>query len=219
MNRAPRGAVSALLAALLAALSFGSSACATRRHAVRSFSPAGPEEVARALEAWRAAVERADTLPPSRLLYDAKIRRGIASLSGTLALSTREPVRGTLTGPFGTTLAVYENGALQGESFPPVVIDPAPLLALLAGVWKEPGAQVRGIDGGDALLVWPPPSEAEGVLDVAGRRFRSLRVSRDGRSYEAAYSGSTDPWPAKVDLEDVATSNRLQLNLQAREPF
>jgi hypothetical protein len=219
MNRALRGAVTALLAALLAALSSGSFGCATQRPAARSFSPAGPDEVARALEAWRAAVARAETLPPSRLLYDAKIRRGIASLSGTLALSTREPVRGTLTGPFGATLAVYENGALQGESFPPVVIDPAPLLALLAGVWKEPGAQVRGIDGGDALLAWPAPSEAEGVLDVAGRRFRSLRVSRGGHSYEAAYAGAADPWPAKVDLEDLATSNRLQLNLQAREPF
>lgn len=140
-------------------------------------------------------------------------------MSGTLALTTREPVRGTLTGPFGTALAIYENGALKGESFPPVVIDPEPLLALLAGVWKEPGPEVRGIDGGDALLAWAAPYEAEGVLDVAGRRFRSLRVSRGGHSYEAAYSGPADPWPARVDLEDLATSNRLQLNLQAKEPF
>ncbi|HEY6148501.1 MAG TPA: hypothetical protein VIZ69_12410, partial [Thermoanaerobaculia bacterium] len=113
MNRASRGAVTALFAAaLLATLFFGAASCATRRAAVRNFSPAGPDETARALAAWRAAVERADSLPPSRLLYDARIRRGIASLSGTLALSTREPVRGTLTGPFGSTLAVYENGAL-----------------------------------------------------------------------------------------------------------
>jgi len=198
---------------------FAGPGCATRRAAVRNFVPAGPEDAARALEARRLAVERAETLPPSRLLYDAKIRRGIASLSGTLALSTNEPVRGTLTGPFGSTLAVYENGALQGESFPPVVIEPAPLLALLAGVWKAPGAQVRGLDGGDALLVWAGPSEVEGVLDLAGRRFRSLRVARGSRSYEAAYSGAIDPWPAKVDLEDLATSNRLQLTLQAREPI
>jgi hypothetical protein len=218
MNRATRGAVPALFAALLASLAFGPSGCATQRAVSRTFSPAGTEETARALAAWRAAVVRAETLPPSRLFYDAKIRRGIASLSGTLALSTREPVRGTLTGPFGATLAVYENGALQGESFPPVVIEAAPLLALLAGVWKAPGAQVRGVDGGDALLVWPAPSEAEGVLDIEGSRFRSLRVVQGDHSYEAAYSGTPDPWPAKVDLEDLATSNRLQLNLQAREP-
>ena len=219
MNRARRGAVPALFAALLAPIFLGAAGCATRRAAVRNFSPAGPEETARVLAAWRAAVVRADSLPPSRLLYDARIRRGIASLSGTLALSTRDPVRGTLTGPFGSTLAVYENGALQGESFPPVVIEPAPLLALLAGVWKEEGPQVRGIDGGDALLVWPPPSEAEGVIDVGGSRFRSLRVVRGDHSYEASYSGTTDPWPARVDLEDLASSNRLQLVLQAREPF
>ncbi|MDQ6891769.1 MAG: hypothetical protein M3167_03715 [Acidobacteriota bacterium] len=114
---------------------------------------------------------------------------------------------------------MYENGALQGDSFPPVVIEAAPLLSLLAGVWNAPGAQVRGIDGGDALLVWPAPSEAEGVLDVAGRRFRSLRIVRDDHSYEAAYSWGADPWPVRVDLEDLATSNRLQLNLQAREPL
>jgi hypothetical protein len=116
---------------------------------------------------------------------------------------------------------VYENGALHGESFPPVVIEPAPLLALLAGVWKAPGPQVRGLDGGDALLVWTAPGDpqAEGVLDVAGRRFRSLKLARGSRSYEAAYSGAIDPWPAKVELEDLATANRLQLTLQAREPI
>jgi hypothetical protein len=219
MKRATRGAGPVLLAALVAGVLVSGSGCSTQRAAVRSFSPAGPDETARALAAWRAAVERAESLPPSRLLYDAKIRRGIASLSGTLALSTREPVRGTLTGPFGSTLAVYENGALQGEGFPPVVIEAGPLLALLAGVWKAPGALVRGIDGGDALLAWPGPTEAEGVLDVEGRRFRSLRIARDDRSYEAAYSWGTDPWPGRVDLEDLASSNRLQLNLQAREPL
>jgi hypothetical protein len=218
MKRGSRGPVLFLSSSLLAGLLLGVSGCATRRAATHHFAPAGEEEAARALEAWHAAVERAETLPPSRLLYDAKIRRGIASLSGTLALTTNEPVQGTLTGPFGSALAVYENGALRGENFPPVVIESAPLLALLAGVWKAPGAQVRGIEGGDALLVWPAPAEAEGVLDVPGRRFRSLRVVRGTRSYEAAYSGPADPWPARVDLQDLATSNRLQLTLQAREP-
>jgi hypothetical protein len=46
-----------------------------------------------------------------------------------------------------------------------------------------------------------------------------LKVARGSRSYEAAYSGAIDPWPAKVELEDLATSNRLQLTLQAREPI
>lgn len=219
MRRARRGAAPVLLAALVAGLLASGSGCSTQRAAVRSFSPAAPDETARALAAWRAAVERAESAPPSRLLYDAKIRRGIASVSGTLALATREPVRGTLTGPFGSTLAVYENGALQGDGFPAVVIEAAPLLALLSGAWKAPGAQVRGIDGGDALLAWPGQTEAEGVLDVEGRRFRSLRIARDDRSYEAAYSWGADPWPARVDLEDLASSNRLQLNLQAREPL
>jgi len=223
MPRPSRGTAPALLATLFAVMAAGlvagASGCATQRAVPRSFSPAGPDEAARALAAWRVAVERAEGLPPSRLLYDAKIRRGIASLSGTLALSTRDPVRGTLTGPFGSILAVYENGALQGEGFPPVVIEAGPLLALLAGVWKAPGPQVRGIDGGDALLAWAGPSEAEGVIDVEGRRFRSLRIARDEHSYEAAYSWGTDPWPARVDLEDLASSNRLQLNLQAREPL
>ncbi|MEO8430905.1 MAG: hypothetical protein ABI592_05300 [Acidobacteriota bacterium] len=132
-------------------------------------------------------------------------------------MTTGDPVRATITGPFGSPVAVYENGALRGEKFAPVVIEPEPLLWLLAGIWKDPDPQVRGILGGDALLVWSGPARAEGVLNLAQARFASLRVERDGRTYEASYGETADPWPRKVSIEERSSASRLQLTLQARE--
>lgn len=128
-------------------------------------------------------------------------------------------MRGTITGPFGSPVAVYEDGALRGEKFAPVVIDSQPLLWLLSGVWNDPDPEVRGIDGDSALLVWNGPARAEGVLNLSGARFESLRVERGGRTYEATYGGAADPWPGRVTIEERATKSRLQLTLQAREPL
>lgn len=192
--------------------------CATAGR-VRHFEPADAERSARALDAWRRAVARADSLPPSRILYDARVRQGIASLSGTLAVSTAEPIHAAITGPFGSAVAVYEDGALRGEKFAPVEIESEPLLWLLAGVWKAAAPEVRGIQGNDALLVWTSPRRVDGVLDVAAGRFTSLRVEHGRAIYEATYGGAIDPWPGKVDIAEAATSHRLVLTLVAHEPL
>lgn len=207
----------ALRACAVLVLALGGASCASRP-ARRHFPPAGEEQAARALDALRRAVERADQLPPSRLLYDAKIRQGIASASGTLALSTAPPVRGTLAGAFGSPLATYADGVLAGEKLAPVEIEPGPLLALLAGVWREPGAQVRGVQGDEAILGWDTESKAEGVIRLSDARFVTLHVERRGRAFEAEYGGAAEPWPERVTLTDVASGSTLKLALQAKEP-
>ena len=194
------------------------AACASRPSRPHNFVAAGEEQTARAIAAWREAVARADTLGPSRLLYDAKMRQGAVSLPGTFALSTAEPVQATMTGPFGSPVATYANGSLRGEKFAPVAIDPEPLLWLLGGVWKAPEPQVRGVAGDDALLVWTSPSPAEGVLHLPSARFTSLRVASRGKTLEASYAGTADPWPTKVELKDPATKSSLRLTLVGREP-
>lgn len=206
------------LAVLLAAGWIAASGCASHP-ARRSFGPAGADQAERALEAWRTAMARADTLPPSRLLYDAKVRQGLGSISGALALSTAPPVRGALSGPFGAPIAVYADGVLTGEKLVPIRIEPEPLLSLLSGVWREPGARVRGIAGDEALLEWPPPSRAEGVIRIGDARFLSIHVEGQGRTFDAEYSGPVTPWPERVALTDVATKSTLRLVLQAKEPL
>jgi hypothetical protein len=205
-------------AALAAAGLLLTASCASRPSRPHNFVAAGEEQTARAIAAWREAVARADTLGPSRLLYDAKMRQGAVSLPGTLALSTAEPVRATMTGPFGSPVATYANGSLRGEKFAPVAIEPGPLLWLLGGVWKASEPQVRGVAGDDALLVWTSPSPAEGVLHLPSARFTSLRVASGGKTLEASYAGTADPWPTKVELKDPATKSSLRLTLVGREP-
>ena len=211
----PRGPCAA--AALAAAGLLLTVSCASRPSRPRNFIAAGEEQAARAIAAWREAVARADSLGPSRLLYDARMRQGAVSLPGTLALSTAEPVRATMTGPFGSPVATYANGALRGEKFAPLAIEPQSLLWLLGGVWKTPEPQVRGVAGDDALLVWTSPSPAEGVLHLPSARFTSLRVSSGGKTLDASYSGTADPWPTKVELKDPATKSSLRLTLVGRE--
>jgi hypothetical protein len=214
----PRGSCAAA-AALAAAGLLLTASCASRSSRPHNFAAAGEEQTARAIAAWREAVARADRLGPSRLLYDARMRQGAVSLPGTLAVSTAEPVRATMTGPFGSPVATYADGALRGEKFAPVAIEPEPLLWLLGGVWKAQEPQVRGVAGDDALLVWTSPSPVEGVLHVPSARFTSLRVTTGGKTLEASYAGTADPWPTKVELKDPATKSSLRLSLVAREPL
>src|SRR5206468_2458431 len=65
------------LALLLAA------GCASR---TPTFGPAGIEDSRRALDAWRDALQRADSLGPARLLYDARMSPGMVRMPGTLAV-------------------------------------------------------------------------------------------------------------------------------------
>jgi hypothetical protein len=204
------------LVVILVGLFLSGWGCASRP-APRRFTPAGEDDAARALAAWRDAVARAQALGPSRLLYGAKIRQGLSAISGTLALETAPPVHGTLTGPFGSAVAAYSDGSLHGDRFERVEIEPQPLLWLLAGVWDGDDPQVGGVEGEDTLLIWNGPPQVEAVLHVPDARFTTIRVRRGSRSIEAAYEGKPDPWPPTVTLTDVASGSSLRLVFEGRE--
>ena len=201
---------------LLAALVLLASACASR--GPRAFPPAGPEEARQALAAWTRAVERADSLAPGRLLYECRVSQGLFHVSGTLAVvETRESLEATLTGPFGSPVARYSDGALRGEGIRPLSLPAEQLRWLLAGVWKAEGPSVAGFEGGDALLRWSVPVEAAGVLDVATSRFGSIEVSRAEGRIRAGYSGLVAGRPGSIEIEDLASGGKLRLTLVAAE--
>ena len=163
------------LASLLTLL----SSCSGGR-AMRSFAPAGPDDVREALSAWTAARQRADSLPPSRLLYDARMgTSGLPSVPGTLAVTYGgDRIRSaSLTGPFGSRIAEYREGerkdagTITGEDRKAFVVDPEALRSVLAGVWRgdSDALRVAGRDGADCLLTWSGAANAyraEGVLDL-----------------------------------------------------
>jgi hypothetical protein len=156
-----------------------------------------------------------EAAPAARLLYDARISQGLARSSGTLAVVLgRDSVSAVLTGPFGAPLARFDDGALVGEGFRPVPIEPPALRALIEGAWREPGATVAGISGETARLTWPG---VEGVLDVPRAAFESLRIDRREGSVEAVYGGARNPFPERVDLREVRTGSRLKLALLGME--
>ena len=160
-------------------------------------------------------MSRAAAADGAKLLYDARISQGIARSSGTLAVVLRaDAVTAILTGPFGSPLAHYENGALTGQGIRPVPIDPAALHALITGAWSGPDPTVTGISGDAARLAWPG---VEGVLDVPRSVFESLRVDRAEGSVEAVYDGARNPLPEKVDLQDLKSGSHLKLRLLGME--
>jgi hypothetical protein len=192
--------------------------------AARRFAPAGPEDVRAALSAWETAGERASSLPPSRLLYDAHMgTSGLPSVPGTLAVTYggRDIRSAALTGPFGSRVAEYAEGVVTGEDRKACVVDPDVLRSVLAGVWSGAPDAVVGRDGNDCLLSWDgggKPYRAEGVLDLSEQRLRSLSVSgRDGR-LSVSYSGALRPWPERIAVKD-GSGRSLSLALIATEPL
>ncbi len=194
------------------------SGCAAR--APRVFAPAGDRESLQALSAWKAAVARADSLGPSRLLYDARLSQGLVHLAGTLAVRQAPgSLEATLTGPFGSPVARYADGVFHGEGVAALAVRPEQLRSLLAGIWRGEPPAVEGVDGRDALLRWSGEEEVEGVFDVARAQFKSLRVVRAEGTILASYSGGVDPWPERIEVEDAHSHSKLRLKLLAREPL
>ena len=197
------------------------ASCASRS-AARRFEPAGPEDVRDALEAWKAVRERADSLPASRLLYDARMgTSGLPSVPGTLAVSY-DGVRvraASLTGPFGSRVAVYGDGLVTGEDRRALVVDPEALRSVLAGVWVGSPDAVAGRSGIDFLLTWDSPYRTEAVLDVAERRLRSLSIRGSGGTLSVSYSGRFEPWPERIALKEGSSGRSLSLALIATEPL
>ena len=214
----------AALRAFAAALLFAglAAACASHRaSAQRPFRPVLEEEQAPILAAWRDAVRRADSLPPSRLLYDARFGHGAVQMSGTLAVvATRESLKATATGPFGSTLAQYEDGALRFKGRDPLFLDPGVLRGALAGIWRDGAPTVVGSSGTDGLLRWETGGViAEAVFDVAAARVRSLRVADAHGEVSVLFSGAFDPWPRVVELSETKSDQHLRLKRVAIEPI
>jgi hypothetical protein len=192
--------------------------------AARRFGPAGPEDVREALDAWASARERADSQPPSRLLYDAKMgTSGLPSVPGTLAvLYGGDRVRSaSLTGPFGSRVAEYGNGTITGEDRKAFVVDPEALRSVLAGVWSgSPDAPVvAGRNGPECLLTWSGAYRAEAVLDLQERRLRSLSLSGSAGRLSVSFAGDFRPWPQRIALKEDESGRSLSLSLVATEPL
>lgn len=173
------------------------------------------------MAAWRDAVRRADSLPPSRLLYDARFGRTGVQMSGTLAVvATPENLRATATGPFGSALAQYENGALRFKGREPLFLDPDLLRGALAGIWKDGPPTIVGSSGADRLLRWNGQGvTAEAVFDVTAARVKSLRVTGAHGEVSVVFSGAFDPWPRVVELSETKSGQHLRLKRVAIEPI
>jgi len=198
------------------------AACATTRPA-RRFAPATEAQAREALAVWQSSLERAASLPASRLLYDARLSKGGApTVPGTLAVTYdgRAVVTASLTGPFGARIAEYRDGRVTGEDRAALLIQPEAMRAVLAGgAWSGAAPSVDGVDAGQARLAF----EAEGgarvrvVLDLATRLPVSLEVRGPDGHLLVDYAGAADPWPARVDAREETTHRRVALKLLAVE--
>jgi hypothetical protein len=201
-----------------------SAACASAPRAVaaRSFGPADEAARFRALEAWQKALERADSQPPSRLLYDVQYSKGALKSRGTLAVvAGSQELSATVSGPFGTQIGAYRDGAFQLQNQEPFRIKPEMLKAILAGVWKSGAPEVAGSEKDDSLLRWRTSEgfEIEGVLDISRGQLRSLRARGPSGELSVAYPGAFAPWPSVVEVVSVNTGQALRLKREAAEPI
>lgn len=209
-------AAASILAALL------HLACATSRPPARRFAAPEPADIETARRGWSAALERAATLPPSRLLYDARLGRGrVAAVPGTLAVTYdgSRIRRASLTGPFGSPIAEYRDGRLTGEDRRAFLVDPDALRSILAGVWNGGDPRVEGRDLGDVLLSWSGGARVEAVMDLSDARLRSLEIDGSSGHLVIVYSGDAHPWPERVALRDARSGRSLMLKLVATEPM
>jgi hypothetical protein len=210
-----RLAASAVLASLLPL-----SGCASRA-AARHFVPAGADEARETLDALAAVERRAADLPAARLLYDAKMGgKGAPSVPGTLAVTYDGTTvrRASLTGPFGSRVAVYDSGKVTGEDHRALVVDPGSLRAVLAGTWPGEPASIDGCDGADCLAVWNAPLRVTATVDRREQRLDGLDIAAEGGRLTVTYEGAADPWPRRIFAREEKSGRSLKLSLVAVEP-
>jgi hypothetical protein len=229
VRRASNGPAARSLAGGLILGTLLSAGCASRRTAAR-FEPASDADARAALDAWSAIRRRADALPPSRLLYDARMSgKGVPAVPGTLAVTYdgSDVTRASLTGPFGKPVAEYANGTVTGGGRQPFPVDPRLLRSVLLATWPSDVARVDGCNGAECLLVFEGAVSASAVVDRALSRVVSLRVTGDAGALSAEYgvegtsSGGGEPpspWPRSIAVEQEGGSRRLALKLVASEP-
>jgi hypothetical protein len=145
---------------------------------------------------------------------------GLPSVPGTLAVTYdgRRILTASLTGPFGSHIADYREGAVTGQDKRAFVVDPEALRAVLAGVWTGAPSAVAARDGDDYLLTWDGAYRVEAVLDVREQRLEALVLSGSGGRLEVSYSGRIDSWPERIALKDARTGRSLSLERLAIEP-
>jgi len=192
--------------------------CACASAGGGAFAPASPDKASRAVAIWQSAVERAEAEGDVNALYDASLSQGLRRTGGTLAVRFRgDTADGTLAGPFGSPIARYDHGELSGEKLEPVALPPEELRGFLSGVWPAPAPAVVGERGGEVLLRWPGKQTVEGVFDVGRGELLSLRVARAEGDLEAKFSGTRDPWPSGIEIEEKRSGSKLRLKLLSRE--
>jgi hypothetical protein len=217
-----RGGFGSFGIALFAVVLWNGCASAPRAVGSRDFGPANEAARRRSLEAWSEALRRADSLPPSRLLYDLKYSKGPFRASGTLAVTAGpEELAATITGPFGASLGEYRDGAFRLENQEPFRLDPRLLRGILAGVWRGGAPQVVGADRDDSLLFWEAPGgyRIEGVLDVPAAKLKSLRAHGPNGELSVAFPGNFAPWPEVVEIVSEKTGQALRLKKDFVEPI
>jgi hypothetical protein len=125
----------------------------------------------------------------------------------------RSSLTAKASGPLGTELGSYEDGAFKDKSGDVHFLDPELLRGVLAGVWRGPTPSVEGADDEEALLRFRPSggASAEAVLELSGARLKSLRVHGEKGDVTAEFSGAFDPWPETVLLTDRKSGRSLKL--------
>lgn len=198
-----------------------SAGCASQRTAAH-YSPASELQGREALDAWAAIRRRAEALPASRLLYDARLSgKGVPALPGTLAVTYdgSDVRRASLTGPFGSPVAEYADGTLKSGGRRPFPVDPRLLKSVLVGAWPGDPAKIAGCDGAACLLVFEGPIRANAVVDSKDARLLSMRITGEAGSLSVTYEGAAPrPWPERVSVEEDGQSRSLALRLVASEP-
>ncbi|MGH9399387.1 MAG: hypothetical protein ACRD00_03400 [Thermoanaerobaculia bacterium] len=206
---------------LAAAAILLSSACASSTAPPpRALPAADLSRTVRALAAWQEALSRADSLPASRILYDAKFGKGPVRLPGHLAvIAARACLTAKATGPLGGELGSYEDGTFKDKAGDVFFLDPELLRGVLAGVWRGAVPSVEAADDEEALLRFGASggAAAQARLDLRGSRLRSLRVHGEKGDVTAEFSGAFDPWPEILLLTDEQSGRSLKLRRVALE--
>ncbi len=203
------------LAFVLLALAFPVG-CASR--GLGGFAPASAERAAAASLAWHDSAARAPAPADANLLYAATLSQRLLRTDGTLAVRLRgDSVEGTLSGPFGSSIAAYRDGTLSGEKIEPVSLPPRQLRAILAGTWTGGSPSVAGMKGREVLLRWTGDDSAQGVFDVDRGQLLSLFVDRPEGELAARFSGPRDPWPERIEIHENRSGSMLRLKRIAFE--
>jgi hypothetical protein len=222
-SEARRGAraLAAGLVAVALVLSFG-CASVPKAAAFRDFPSADPAARERSLRAWDEAVKRADSLPPSRLLYDLKYSKGAVRASGTLAIvAGSKDLTAAVTGPFGAQLGEYRDGAFRLKDQEPLRVDARLLRGILAGVWKGGAPEIVGADSGQSLLRWQAAGSVviDAVLELSDARLRFLRARGPNGELSVAFPDGFSPWPDVVEIVSTTTGQTLRLTKDFSEPI